>query len=484
MRGILALAAWALLPAWAVALEPTPAAPAPSAVEPEPPVAEHYSIDYRLVPERSRLEARAAVTVRNEGAAPLAEVPFLPYRLLEVDGAEGEDGSPLAFRQRVVRMDDHERFQVNAIHVTLPRPLAPGAATTLTLRYAGPFLGAAEVWPYVHDRVGRDYSLLRVDAVPYPLPSGTDRLRVWPASFTFDLRVTVPDEWVVVAGAEPAGTRTDGDETTYAFRSLSPTWRIDVAAGDYGTLTDPASGMTVHHLGEDDGGAARVLEAMRDAAALFARLFGDPPRPAGYLAIEVPDGWGSQAGDGYFLQTSAAFRDPAHLHELYHEIAHTWNAVPDPALQQTRWFDEAFASYFEALALRELDGPEAFQRRMDGYRRSFVRRAAADPRARETPVVRYGDQGLGGLSYTKGAWSLHVLHEAVGDDAFRRIIRAFLARHAREPADFAAFQRIAEEGAGHPLDRFFDEWIHGTASSGLLEEGLSAGEMAARYRDG
>jgi hypothetical protein len=38
--------------------------------------------------------------------------------------------------------------------------------------------------------------------------------------------------------------------------------------------------------------------------------------------------------------------------------------------------------------------------------------------------------------------------------------------------------------AGHPLDRFFDEWIHGTASSRLLEEGGSAAEMAARYRDG
>jgi aminopeptidase N len=224
-----------------------------------------------------------------------------------------------------------------------------------------------------------------------------------------------------------------------------------------------------------------VLTAAVRAVEVFTRLFGPAPSGAGFTVIEIPEGWGSQAGDGYILQTAAAFRDPARRGELYHEIAHSWHMRAAPGVQETRWFDEAFASYFQALAEREIEGPGAFAERMEAYRRSFLRSAERDGRSAETPIRAYGAAGLGRNSYTKGAWSLYVLHGALGEEAFRSLVRRLLHEHAQEPADFESFRRALEAEAGRPMDRFFTEWIDGAESSRLLAEGLPIGELAARY---
>jgi hypothetical protein len=447
------------------------------------PVPAHYTLEYRLLPAQSRLEARAAITLHNPSPEPLHEVPLLLYRLLDVSAVTTADGAPLAFRQSVERMQDNERQQVNFIRVALPAPLAAGARTTVVVSYAGPVLGAAEVWPYVHDRVGEPVSLLRRDVYAYPVPARPDR-RAGLETFTFDVDVTLPRGLVAAVGGVPTGTKEADDVVTFSFRSTMPTWRIDAAAGRYRLLEDALSGMRVYHLGDDDAGALAVLHGMRDATQVYTRLFGPAPRGSGFTAIEIPDGWGSQAGDGWVLQTAAAFRDAAHIHELYHEIAHSWNVRADPTIQQTRWFDEAFASYFEALALRELNGRAAFERRLDAYRQHFARRAAADTRVADTPIADYGAARLGANSYTKGAWSLYVLHEAVGEAAFRAIIRRFLAEHAERPAGFADFQRVVHEVTGDQHETFFREWIHGTASSRLLMDDLTVQEMARRCGGG
>jgi hypothetical protein len=88
----------------------------------EPPTVEHYSLEYRLLPERSRLEARASMTIRNTESRPVREVPLLLYRLFDVTAASDETGAPLVYREAVERMHDNERFQVNLVRVTLPEP--------------------------------------------------------------------------------------------------------------------------------------------------------------------------------------------------------------------------------------------------------------------------------------------------------------------------------------------------------------------------
>ena len=144
------------------------------------------------------------------------------------------------------------------------------------------------------------------------------------------------------------------------FESYKPTWRIDIAVARFKVVEDEGRKIRVFAIPEDEGEGRRILEAAQKSFRLSSGLFGEVGDFPGFTIIEVPEGWGSQAADFYILQTAAAFRDKGRTSELYHEIAHNWNVRAKPAIQRCRYFDEAFASYFQGLAIRGFEGAEGF----------------------------------------------------------------------------------------------------------------------------
>lgn len=449
----------------------------------ERPGVTHYALRYRLFPKERRLEAEVRMTVKNLAGAAQTELPFLLYRLLEVESVRDGTERPLEFSSDIVKDADEPNLQVNYVRVRLSPPLSPGESTRVVMKYSGSVFGYPEVWAYVRDTVSEEYSLLRKDSLSYPVlgrPAQADRFGAAP-KFTYEVEITVPAGTTAAMGGRLKETRQEGGRATFVYESKVPTWRIDIAAARFAVVKDEASQLHVYVLAEHEAGGRNVLAAMKRVVALYSRLFGEAPGYRGYTAIEIPAGWGSQAAELYFLQTAAAFTDPERLGEVYHEVAHTWNAKPKPEVQRTRWFDEAFASYFESLAVREFEGEEAFRADMEQSRKVFLQWVEAEQRYAQTPIVEYGKQEIGGLSYTKGAWSLYVLHQLLGEEQFLKLMRRLLAEHREQPADFQDFQRLAEQVAGRKLDSYFQEWFYGAESSRLLIENVPIAEILARY---
>lgn len=442
----------------------------------------HYSLRLQLFPKESNLEAGARLTVSNTTRAPQTEIPFLLYRLLEVRSVGDEEGE-LEFSQAVVKDADEPNLQMNLVRVRLRAPLPPGESTTILINYRGSVFGYPEVWAYVRDTVAEEYSLLRVDSFSYPVlagPSQSERLGMLNRKFTYDLQVTVPADYVVATGGRPTGTRSEGPRVTFSFASRVPTWRMDIAAARFKMVSD--GNLAAYVLPEHESGGRNVLVEMKRVVSFYSQRFGELENHPGYTAIEIPGGWGSQAAEFYFLQTAAAFTDPSRIGEVYHEIAHGWNARPKPEVQRCRWFDEAFASYLEALAVREFQGQEAFAQEMEQARTIFLRWVEADRRHFETPIADYGKYEMGGLSYTKGAWSLYVLHELIGEDSFRELVRRLRTDFGEQGVDFGDFQRLAEELAKRSLKKYFEEWFFSAESSRLLADNLPLKQIVARYR--
>jgi len=445
----------------------------------------HYDLRFRILLSEQTLDGEARVTLTNSDDHMITEIPFLLYRLLDVVAIADENGRPLEFRQAVAKLTDEPSMQVNAVTVHLRSPLNAGAQTTFTVKFGGFVYGYPEVMPYVHDHVGEDYTLLRPDALVYPIvsaPSFAGLIDAWGESFSYELEVDVPSGYVVASGGTPAEPHPDKGRLAFRFRSRVNTTRIDVAVAKFTVVRNERANLGVYTLPEDEKAAGRMLKAMEQVIAFYTEEFGPPPGGEAYTAIEIPEGYGSQAAKFYFLQEAPAFRDPTKLHEMYHEIGHSWNAKAKPEAERTRWFDEAFASYFEALAQRRLEGDKAFVDRMDAYRERFRKQVQENPRIAETAIRDYGKYELGDCSYTKGAWSLFVLNTVVGDAAFSRIIREFLSQYASEPADFGAFRAVAERASKRDLSRYFKEWIDGDDSSKLLLGEQSVEEISGRYR--
>lgn len=382
-------------------------------------------------------------------------------------------------------MSDEKNWQVNSVTVTLHEPLPPGASTHITLKYSGAIFGYREVMAYVRDHIGEDYTLLRPDALAYPMlavPSSPSLSAAYDTHFTYDLEVTVPSATTVACGGLAGGVSASNGMETFRFASRIPMWRIDIAAAKFKVLKNDAGNLIVYALLEDETGGVNLLKEMQRVMDFYTLRFGPSNKATSYTVIEIPGGWGSQASDFYIMQAAAAFKDPKSVHELYHEIGHSWNAKAKPEVQRTRWFDEAFAAYFEALALREFAGQKEFDDQMAMYRENFRSAVKKNSRSATTPIAEYGKEELGRVSYTKGAWSLYVLNQIVGDEKFNQIIRVFLTEFSDRPSGFAEFQSVAERVSKRELSRFFKEWIFGAESSELLIGNASVQEIVERYR--
>ena len=444
----------------------------------------HYSLKLRVFPKERRVSVAAQLSLSNNTGEPQSEIPLLLYRLLEVQSVADEKDQPLRFSQSVLGLSDEKNLQANVIKIQLATPLLPHSSLRLNVNYDGAIFGYPEVMAYVRDTINEPFSLIRPDAFAYPmlaLPTNKSVSSAYDSSFTYDLETTVPTGYTVACGGTLTATNRGVDTITFAHKSKIPTWRIDMAIAKFKILADEERKLSIYVLPEDEPGGRNLLNGMKNVIAFYSRMFGPVKNYQGYTAIEIPDGWGSQAGNYYILQSAAAFKDPDRISEMYHEVAHTWNVKGKPGVKRCRYFDEAFASYFESLAIREFNGEPAFLAETERSRELFARWAKYDKRNYDTPIADYWKEELGRLSYTKGAWSLYVLHQLVGEEKFRAIIREFLQAFSESGADFEDFRKTAERVSGKNLGKYSDEWFYGTESSRLLVEKVPIEEIVRRY---
>ena len=456
------------------------------AIASELPMVSHYSLNIQLFLKEERLEAEADMRVVNETEQTFTEIPFILYRLLDVQTIVDKQGTPLDFTQAVEKFTEERKLQVNLITVRLSKSLVPGDSVNITMKYSGWIYGYPEVRRYIQDKISEHFSLLRPDAFSYPTLA-YPAYRSWiptlvNSAFTYDMQVTVPTGYTVACGGGLTDIFPQGNTTVFSYQSKAPTWRIDLAVAKYKMLKDEEKKISVYAFPEDEQAAVKVLDAIGRVIDFYSKSFGEIKRYRGYTLIEIPDGLGSQAGDYYALQMAQAFKKPGGLQGVYHEIGHTWNVKAKPEIQRCRWFDEAFAEYFAALAVREFEGMDAFEIKMIGNREQFIKAVQKDKRNYETPISEYSKYELGDNSYTKGPWVLYVLHQIVGEQKFLQIIRKFFSELSDRTAGFQDFQKIAEQVSGKDLSLFFNEWIFGIKSSQYLLDKIPVKEIAKIYQ--
>ena len=147
---------------------------------------------------------------------------------------------------------------------------------------------------------------------------------------------------------------------------------------------------------------------------------------------------------------------------IIHEVAHHWfgNAVTEADWDHV-WLSEGFATYFTLLFIEHAYGREEFVTGLKG--------AAAQVWEfyRDHPNYRIVHDNLDDMqqvtsvsTYQKGAWVLHMLRGRLGDEAFRRGIRAYYAGHLNGNAITADFRRAMEEASGVDLKVFFQRWLY------------------------
>jgi aminopeptidase N len=162
---------------------------------------------------------------------------------------------------------------------------------------------------------------------------------------------------------------------------------------------------------------------------------------------------------------------------VVHETAHQWfgDAVTESDWNDV-WLSEGFATYFTLLYTEYATGRDAF---VEGLRRSRSRVLQIEKTLPNTPVVHVNfdesksDGPNNQLVYQKGGWTLHMLRDQIGTDAFWRGIRLYYQAHMNGLASTADLRSAMEQASGQDLGWFFSEW--------LTRNGVPSVEGAWRY---
>lgn len=148
---------------------------------------------------------------------------------------------------------------------------------------------------------------------------------------------------------------------------------------------------------------------------------------------------------------------------VVHETAHQWfgNSVTESDWNDC-WLSEGFATYFTLLYTEHANGRDAFAEGLRRSRASVIRSEKSSP---NTPVVHVNLNEStvapnSSLAYQKGSWTLHMLREQIGTEAFWRGIRLYYQRHMNGLASSDDLRRAMESVSGQNLTGFFQQWLN------------------------
>ncbi|MFJ4624161.1 M1 family metallopeptidase [Streptomyces sp. NPDC088812] len=295
----------------------------------------------------------------------------------------------------------------------------------------------------------------------------------------FSFRLTVPAGLRGVASGVLVRTEgLPGGRTAYTYRSRSPmaTELVQITVGEY--VVKERRGP--HGLPLRDVVPVARAEALEPALALTPglvewieeRLGAYPFETYGLLPCNSDDP-GAFDFTGLETQTLTVYK-PGFLLQpeqrigahLMHELVHSYfgNSVT-PATWADLWLNEGHADFYGLLYRYGRGWPDSLgltgleARMKDTYARGDQWRRDSGPVAAPNAANLFDGQ-----RYLGGVLVLYALRQRVGEEAFRAVERAFLARYRDSSASTDDYIAVASRVAGRDVTGFLRDWLYGTTT--------------------
>jgi hypothetical protein len=446
-----------------------------------------YDIDVQVNPDRVFIDgnARLKIRIRADGTSSLT---LKLAETVAIRGVYSPDFGRL-LHLRVIGQ--------SSVIVNLPVVLARDTEIWLNVLYSGP------VAPQTFDREAMQVGSQQTAAEPIEILLQrrflySNRSYWYPQSTVTDyatasIRVTVPNDYDVIATGEPVGPPTPPPgaaaepaarrRKTFVFEAAQPARYLAMVISRFNRLDTTritAGGSEVSlHLQSTPRAAVRVRDMSERTAAIFsfyASLIGEAPYPVFTLALAESDRPGGHSPPYFAVlnqvvagSTFVWRNDPVSFESyptffLAHEIAHQWwgHAVAWKNYHE-QWLSEGFAQYFAALYAEKEREVSVLPNLLRQMRRTAIEASSKGPvyLGYRLGHIQGDDRIFRAVVYNKGAMVLHMLRRLMGDDAFFGGVRAFYKEWRFRKAGTDDFQRAMEKAAGRDLQRFFDAWIFG-----------------------
>jgi len=242
-----------------------------------------------------------------------------------------------------------------------------------------------------------------------------------------DMYITVPANLVVSGPGLLQKVTTRNSRQTYHWKTnytisnyciLFNIGKYEVRKQDYTTINGNVVPIIYYVLEEDTANARKVIELKARDTKVLEKYFGEYPWVKEKIGIsEVPN-------PGMEHQTNITFQnkfeyskigESDYSDNLFHEYAHEWwaNKVTNKDWAHM-WIQEGIATYAEALIHYQLGGQEAYDKIINGHKRSVRFKKPMVGGEELTESETYDGSDI----YTKGSFFMHSLRYVIGDDLF------------------------------------------------------------------
>lgn len=178
-----------------------------------------------------------------------------------------------------------------------------------------------------------------------------------------------------------------------------------------------------------------------------------------------------------YVVDDIAFLDRNYTNVDAHELAHHWFGDLITAESSTHhWLQEGFATYYALLAERSIFGDDYFYAKLYDTAQQIKFASRTDT----IPVLNAKASSL--TFYEKGAWALFVLHESIGDKAFKKAVKKYLKKYAFKNVNTQNFFDEVKKVSDFDLVQFQKTWLESTAFDTSTANALLSKNKATQVR--
>jgi aminopeptidase N len=425
-----------------------------------------------LVPDLAKHSFVGAETVEIEVRG---ETSLIMLNAVNIDfDAASLSGNGLAERKLEPVLDKEQE----TVSFRLDKPLQPGRYK-LALKFHGAINREARGLFYMNYKVdGADKAMIASTMEP------SDARRMLPTwdepafRATFKLTVDVPESFKAFSNT-PVESREalDGGLRRYSFAATPkmPSYLLVLVAGELERVSAKQDGVdigVVTTAGKQDK-AAFALDATKGLLRYYNHYFGQPYPLAKLDQIAIPGGFNGAMENwgGIVYNESTLLVDPKTSPESRrqgsyminaHEVAHQWfGNLVTMAWWDNLWLNEGFASWMATKSTNYFH-PE-WRPHLEAL---AEREGVMNLDARKTthpiqqPVLNEAQaaSAFDGITYTKGQSFLRMLEAYVGEEYFKRGIRAYMAEHQYSNTTSADLWAAIEKASGKPVEKIAQDW--------------------------
>jgi hypothetical protein len=477
-----------------------------------------YQIEATLDTRAHKIRARETVTYKNLTGQPQQTFPFHLYlnafqpqstfmtevRLYGTRGAGSDSGwdpqhfgsitvgklvvegmGDLTAKMQFVQPDDHNTNDHTVFQVVLPKPVLPDASVVFHMDFE-------DVLPEVVARTGykRDF---------FMVGQWFPKVGVWWknqwnchqfhatteffADFgTFDVKLTLPQNEMVGAGGDLAGSTNNPDGTkTLTFHSEDVhdfSWTASPTFTDVEDSWTGSAGPVKIHVLMSPGhmrSASRYVQALKGTMRLYDQWIGPYPYDR-ITVVDPPHGALAAGGMEYptlitadttwFMPEGVLIPEVVVEHEFGHQY---WYGMIATNEFEEAWLDEGINSYMEVKVMDALYGKEtsflnfpfAQMGESQEQRTTYLETPDYDPLARFAWQF-VGSGSYASVSYGKTATVLLTLEKMIGEDKMREAMHQYFLRYRFTHPTGEDFLKTLEDISGQNVRWYFDQAVYGT----------------------